>query len=97
MSASDTDSALTQSRRHSPHSRLTSQHVPRMPSVDFRLYLVTDRHQTAGRPLLSVLRQAVSAGGVRFNCVNVIFPFVPCRSWQATYSVSIAAGPTLHQ
>lgn len=33
-----------------------------MPSVDFRLYLVTDRHQTAGRPLLSVLRRAVSAG-----------------------------------
>ncbi len=33
-----------------------------MPAVDFRLYLVTDRHQTAGRPLLSVLRQAVAAG-----------------------------------
>ncbi|CAE6803079.1 MAG: thiamine phosphate synthase [Nitrospira sp.] len=33
-----------------------------MPAVDFRLYLVTDRHQTAGRPLLSVLREAVSAG-----------------------------------
>ncbi|MBS0171378.1 MAG: thiamine phosphate synthase [Nitrospira sp.] len=33
-----------------------------MPSVDFRLYLVTDRHHTAGRPLLSVLRRAVSAG-----------------------------------
>ena len=33
-----------------------------MPSVDFRLYLVTDRHQTAGRPLLSVLAQAVGAG-----------------------------------
>ncbi len=33
-----------------------------MPSVDFRLYLVTDRHQTIGRPLVSVLRQAVHAG-----------------------------------
>ncbi len=33
-----------------------------MPSVDFRLYLVTDRHQTAGRPLVSVLRRAVHAG-----------------------------------
>lgn len=33
-----------------------------MPPVDFRLYLVTDRYQTAGRPLLSVLRQAVTAG-----------------------------------
>lgn len=33
-----------------------------MPSVDFRLYLVTDRHQTAGRPLLSVLARAVRAG-----------------------------------
>ena len=33
-----------------------------MPSVDFRLYLVTDRHQTAGRPLLSVLERAVRAG-----------------------------------
>ena len=33
-----------------------------MPSVDFPLYLVTDRHQTAGRPLLSVIRRAVRAG-----------------------------------
>lgn len=33
-----------------------------MPSVDFRLYLVTDRQQTAGRPLLSVVGRAVCAG-----------------------------------
>ncbi len=33
-----------------------------MSPVDFRLYLVTDRHQTAGRPLVSVLAQAVRAG-----------------------------------
>ena len=33
-----------------------------MPSVDFRLYLVTDRHQTAGRPLVSVVGRAVNAG-----------------------------------
>lgn len=33
-----------------------------MPSVDFRLYLVTDRYQTAGRPLLSVVKRAVDAG-----------------------------------
>lgn len=33
-----------------------------MPPVDFRLYLVTDRHQTAGRPLMSVLGRAVRAG-----------------------------------
>jgi len=33
-----------------------------MPSVDFRLYLVTDRHQTAGRPLVSVVGRAVRAG-----------------------------------
>ena len=33
-----------------------------MPPVDFRLYLVTDRHQTAGRPLLSVVARAVRAG-----------------------------------
>ena len=33
-----------------------------MPSVDFRLYLVTDRHQTTGRPLLSVVGRAVRAG-----------------------------------
>jgi len=39
-----------------------TSHVFLMPAVDFRLYLVTDRHQTAGRPLLSVLRQAVTAG-----------------------------------
>ncbi len=33
-----------------------------MPPVDFRLYLVTDRQQTAGRPLVSVLARAVRAG-----------------------------------
>ncbi len=33
-----------------------------MAVVDFRLYLVTDRHQTAGRPLLSVLDLATRAG-----------------------------------
>ncbi|MGC3973602.1 MAG: thiamine phosphate synthase [Nitrospira sp.] len=33
-----------------------------MSPVNFRLYLVTDRHQTAGRPLLSVLARAVRAG-----------------------------------
>lgn len=33
-----------------------------MAPVDFRLYLVTDRHQTAGRPLLSVLGRAVRSG-----------------------------------
>lgn len=32
--------------------------------TDFRLYLITDRHQTAGRPLLDVVRQALE-GGVR--------------------------------
>jgi len=33
-----------------------------MPSVDFRLLLVTDRSQTGGRPLQTVLRQAIQAG-----------------------------------
>jgi len=33
-----------------------------MLRVDFSLYLITDRHQTAGRPLLSVLARALSAG-----------------------------------
>ena len=33
-----------------------------MPSVDFRLYLISDRRQTAGRPLLSVIGRAVRAG-----------------------------------
>jgi thiamine-phosphate pyrophosphorylase len=32
--------------------------------IDFSLYLITDRNQTAGRPLMSVVRQAL-AGGVR--------------------------------
>ena len=35
-----------------------------MSSIDFDLYLVTDRHATAGRDLLWVLEQAL-AGGVR--------------------------------
>ena len=33
-----------------------------MPPVNFRLLLVTDRHQTQGRALQSVLRAAVSGG-----------------------------------
>jgi thiamine-phosphate pyrophosphorylase len=33
-----------------------------MPSINFRLYLVTDRHQTMGRPLLSVVGRALRAG-----------------------------------
>ena len=33
-----------------------------MSRIDFSLYLITDRHQTAGRPLLSVLDRALSAG-----------------------------------
>lgn len=33
-----------------------------MSRVDFSLYLVTDRHQTAGRPLVPLLRQAMHAG-----------------------------------
>ncbi|MDQ6735769.1 MAG: thiamine phosphate synthase [Nitrospirota bacterium] len=33
-----------------------------MSRVDFSLYLITDRRQTAGRPLLSVLERALSAG-----------------------------------
>jgi len=32
--------------------------------IDFSLYLITDRHQTAGRPLLEVIESALS-GGVR--------------------------------
>lgn len=33
-----------------------------MPPIDFRLLLVTDRHQTCGRPLSTVLQQAIIAG-----------------------------------
>ncbi|MEW6247838.1 MAG: thiamine phosphate synthase [Nitrospirota bacterium] len=33
-----------------------------MPSVDFRLYLLTDRLQTGGRPLVPLLSQAIDAG-----------------------------------
>lgn len=33
-----------------------------MSPVDFSLYLVTDRHQTVGRPLLPLLREALEAG-----------------------------------
>lgn len=33
-----------------------------MPSVDFRLILVTDRHHTQGRPLVPLLDRAVEAG-----------------------------------
>ena len=33
-----------------------------MPGVDFRLLLVTDRHQTNGRPLVSLLQRVLTAG-----------------------------------
>ncbi|MER3424028.1 MAG: thiamine phosphate synthase, partial [Nitrospiraceae bacterium] len=33
-----------------------------MPRVDFPLYLVTDRHQTRGRPLVTLIEQALIAG-----------------------------------
>lgn len=33
-----------------------------MPRVSFSLYLVTDRHQTRGRPLVPLIEQALSAG-----------------------------------
>lgn len=33
-----------------------------MPAIDFNLYLVTDRRETAGRGLLSVLEQALQGG-----------------------------------
>ena len=33
-----------------------------MPGVDFRLYLVTDRQQTLGRPLTPLVAQALAAG-----------------------------------
>lgn len=33
-----------------------------MPPVDCSLYLVTDRHQTCGRPLVPLLREALGAG-----------------------------------
>jgi thiamine-phosphate pyrophosphorylase len=33
-----------------------------MPRVDFPLYLITDRHQTLGRPLLTPVRQALGVG-----------------------------------
>ena len=35
-----------------------------MPSLESRLLLVTDRHQTNGRPLVAVLAQAAKAGGL---------------------------------
>ena len=35
-----------------------------MQTAEFRLYLVTDRYQTCGRPLVNVVRQALD-GGVR--------------------------------
>ncbi len=33
-----------------------------MPRVDFPVYLISDRHQTGGRPLGSLIQQAVKAG-----------------------------------
>ena len=33
-----------------------------MPHINFPLYLVTDRTQTGGRPMVPLLRQAISAG-----------------------------------
>jgi thiamine-phosphate pyrophosphorylase len=38
-----------------------------MPLLESRLLVVTDRHQTKGRPLLSVLGQALKAGSPAFQ------------------------------
>lgn len=38
-----------------------------MPSLESRLLLVTDRQQTKGRPLLSVLAQALKAGSLAIH------------------------------
>ncbi len=46
----------------SPHAQPLTPRVSLMPSVDFRLYLVTDRRQTGGRPLVPLLSQAIDAG-----------------------------------
>ena len=46
-----------------PYASLLTPHgLPEMPRIDFALYLVTDRHQTGGRPLVPLLREAVAAG-----------------------------------
>jgi thiamine-phosphate pyrophosphorylase len=47
-----------------------------MPSIDFCLYLVTDRHQTGGRPLLAVIEQALAAG---VQAVQLREPDLPTR------------------
>ena len=41
---------------------LTPHAFTMMPGVDFRLLLVTDRHQTNGRPLVPLLQRVLTAG-----------------------------------
>lgn len=47
-----------------------------MPSLESPIYLVTDRHQTGGRPLLDVIEQALAAG---VQAVQLREPDLPAR------------------
>ncbi len=49
-----------------------------MERIDFKLYLITDRKQTQGRPLLDALKKAVD-GGVR--CIQLREKDLPVREY----------------
>lgn len=53
--------SLTQNRLQSQHSALSIRYFA-MPSVNFRLLLVSDRHQAKNRSLAAALKQSVEAG-----------------------------------
>lgn len=62
-----------------------------MPAVDFSLYLITDRRQTAGRPLVPLLRQAVRAG---LRAIQFRERDLADREWLA---LAGEAAPFLHE
>lgn len=49
-----------------------------MATIDFKLYLITDRNQTGGRPLLDAIREAID-GGVR--CIQLREKDLPVREY----------------
>ena len=59
-----------------------------MSAVDFRPYLVTDRHQNRRASARSVLARAVRAGGASNSTASAIGLFATCMHWQRNFSGS---------
>lgn len=65
-----------------------------MPSVEFRLYLVSDRGQTGGRPLNNLIAQASQAGLPAIQVRERDLPTRPLAALVSTIRTAVAGLPT---